>query len=140
MTLALAFGCFAPSVRIRFQDLPADLFHRRAAAVVAVNNSRSIGFLGSDGGDQTGDGPDVILMPRHQQPTTNQIVNFSLIAGQRTAYRQSGGNDSVMVRDLVIIHEARSQRPLASAGRQPIMKRLRDSRDHRPQRSRDCRR
>ena len=127
--LALAGGFVHGFVRADLQDFPADLFHCRPAAVVAIHDGRAIRFQRSDRGDERGDRPDMVIVPGHQQAAANQVVQLLLVAGQ-SAGRRRRRNDGVMVADLGVIHEARTQRSLAGAGRQSVRIGRLHRRDH----------
>ena len=78
----------------------------------------------------------MVVVPRGEQPATNQVVDLALVGVQRnTGGRRHGGYDGVMVGDAVVVYETAPQRPAAGAGRHVITKRLSDNVAHTAKRS-----
>jgi hypothetical protein len=86
LALRLPAGLFpSPGRNFRhLQHFPADLLHRRAAAVIAIDHGRAVRFRAGDRGDQGGHRPDVIVVPGHQQAAADQVVNLPFV-GARAA-------------------------------------------------------
>ena len=51
-----------------------DLLHGAAGGVVAVHN-----FAVADGGDDGGDGPDVVVVPGAEQAAADEVVDLALV-------------------------------------------------------------
>ena len=80
----------------------------------------------------------MLVMPGHQQPPANQIINLLFLRTQPGADRHRGGNDGVMIADLAIIDKARAQWPLPAARCQPGAIGFFNRCDHGRQRTGDC--
>ena len=94
------------------QDFPADLAHHRAGGMVVVHDSGI-----RDGSDYRSDIGDEIVVPGREQAAAHQIVKAALfLRNIRSCRRRNSGNDRMVIRNLCVVNEARTQRPFPRAG------------------------
>ena len=72
-------------------------------------------------GDHCGDGGNVIFVPCTQQPSANQIINFSFLCRKvRAARIRSGWNDCMVITHLGIVNVTPAQWTFTSPGREML--------------------
>ena len=83
----------------------------------------------------------MFFVPRHQQPTTDKVVDASFIAAERNLRRvRCRRDDRVVISDIRIVHKPPTQRPCAcSIGKMRLIETT-DCLDHLRQRSGHVRR
>ncbi len=95
----------------RLEGLPPRLLNRRARAVEAVHARRGAAIHPRDHGRH---GENVLVVPRHQQPAADEVVDEALVAGEVHPDRGNGGREEgVVVGHLGVVHEATAERALA---------------------------